>query len=106
MAITSEAELVIYAAGAAEDLSGTGSVANATALEVGAFYTLFVGAERVRFRFGATAPTATTADAPLGADAVLPFRVDNDSRFIAVIHYDGTTAHVAALLKSSPGSPT
>ena len=85
------------------DLSGTGSTANSTALEVGRWYTLFVGDNDVYIDGGATSPTATTSDVgPLAAKSQLSFQADNGSRFIALIHSDGSSAHVAFLVPSSP----
>lgn len=103
--MTPEIDIISYASGAPTAMSGAGNVQSG-ALEVGAYYTLFVGAAPVRFRFGSVAATATATDAPLGAYQQLSFLVDTSNRHLAVIHYDGSSAHVAALLKSSPGIPT
>jgi hypothetical protein len=85
-----------------QDLSGTGSTANSTAMEVGRWYTLFVGDNDLYIRWGSSSPTATVNDAYLGAKTTLTWQADNNSTYCAVIHQDGASAHEAMIVPSSP----
>ncbi len=85
----------------AVDLSGTGNQISAE-LKIGHWYTLYVGSAAVRVNIGSASVSAASSPV-LGAYTAHSFNLDADS-YVAVIHEDGSTAHVAHLVPSSPGA--
>jgi|GEM_PF-3998362 len=83
------------------NLTGTSSQSSG-ALTIGRWYTLFVGAEAIRFELSSSAVTATTTSPYLAAGATLTFKADNAAQYLTAIHEDGSTSFRCHIVPSSP----
>ncbi len=84
-----------------QNLTGTGSQAVGSALQVGTYATA-VFDTAVRLAFGSTAPTATTSSAYWPANVPFHWYVKTATQFIAAIHDDGASAIDGSVWRSGP----
>lgn len=75
-------------------VTGTSSQANATALDVGVWYTISNAGRDIRYRVGPTAPTAVATDLLLQTGREKDFLCDANSRFVAGIDSTGAAASI------------
>lgn len=95
---------VTYYSSGKETLSGASDAdRRSDALEVGRWYTLFVGTVAVRVEWGGSSVTADGDSAHLPAGTALSWQVENGLDYVIIIDEDGSsTTGTAVLMPSSP----
>ena len=97
-------QLVTYYSADKETLSGATAAGRRSAqLDVGRWYTLFVGTTAVRVEWGGSSVTADGDSAHLPAGTALSWQVESGLDYVIIIDEDGSsTSGTAVLMPSGP----
>ncbi|MGB0972138.1 MAG: hypothetical protein ACPGVG_14440 [Mycobacterium sp.] len=95
-------DILEHETGDGERLSGAGAADRSAQLDVGALYTLFVGAVDITFATGGSAVDADASSIPLGAFTKHDLQIVDGGDYVSIFPYDGSSTAVANIVKSSP----